>query len=274
MVKRCHNCRSENPDNAFWCEKCNTKLLDKVSVETESIPIENNNPLLDYHLQDYPSYHQSQKIGLKIIASIVVTILLIAGIIAYLNWYSVSGFDGINCKINEDFWFEGNILNTSDGWTFTITKVSDYTLDGIVLALKTYNKNNWPYSPANIFSPIDLVIGTEDIKDNVDNYQYSITSFKDRIVSWYLHYDSIDEYNYFKSHTGNNHIIPHNEEVLNALTYNISVKDCVFIEGSLVNLYGTRGTEWWEWKTDTHIGDYDCEIILVDKITINDCSTS
>ncbi|EMR74707.1 hypothetical protein MBGDF03_00994 [Thermoplasmatales archaeon SCGC AB-540-F20] len=66
---------------------------------------------------------------------------------------------------------------------------------------------------------------------------------------------------------GNNHIIPHNEKVLNELQ-NISINDNVVIEGSLVNLYGTRGDQNYYWNTDTQIGNFNCEIILVDIITI------
>lgn len=66
---------------------------------------------------------------------------------------------------------------------------------------------------------------------------------------------------------GNNHIIPHNEQVLYQLQ-NVSINDNVLIEGNLVNLYGTRGDENYHWTTDTQIGNYDCEVILVDEMTI------
>jgi hypothetical protein len=148
-----------------------------------------------------------------------------------------------------------------------LNKVKDYTLEGVVLALKTYDKSNFPYDPVNIFSPIDLVIGIDDVMENLEKYDYSITSFHNRVCNWYLNYDDTSDYTYFKSHTGNNHIIPHNQEVLNELS-NITVNDCVVITGSLVNLYGVRGGQNYQWNTDTHIGNYDCEVILVDSITI------
>ncbi len=146
-------------------------------------------------------------------------------------------------------------------------KVKDYTLDGTVLALNKYNRYDYPYDPCNIFCPIDRLIGIGDVKDNIKNYDYTITSFSNRQVYWYLRYDDISDYNYFKSHTGNNHIIPHKEEVLEMLD-NISVKDNLLIKGSLVNLYGTRGDETLYRPTDTHIGNFDCEVILVDELTI------
>ena len=49
---------------------------------------------------------------------------------------------------------------------------------------------------------------------------------------------------------------------------NISVGDQVIISGGLVNLYGERGTETIFRPTDTHIGNYACEAILVDEIII------
>jgi hypothetical protein len=216
---------------------------------------------------EYSSYDRYEGRAIKVFAIILGICIILAGFLVYLGVTGQTDFSGINCNINDDFWFEGNNLLTSDGWNFTLTKVSDYTLNGIVLALKTYNKNDYPYDPYNIFSPIDLLIGTNDVNDNPDKYRYSITSFENRQVYWYLWYEDISDYYYFKSHTGNNHIIPHNEEVLNQLK-NISVNDHVLISGSLVNLYGVRGDETITRATDKHIGNFKCEVILVDEFII------
>ena len=273
MTRYCPNCQSANPDDAFWCIKCDTKLLN--AITKESPPHSDNNTVSSPASLSYnQSFRHSPKTGIKAAAIIIIALACLTVFILFLNWYSVSGFHGINCQFNEDFWFEGNYLNTSDGWTFTMTKVKDYTLDGVILATKTYSENDWPYDPVNIFSPIDLVIGINDVKENLEQYDYTITSFHNRLVSWVLRYDTLAEYNYFKSHTGNNHIIPHTEAVLNMLSQNISVYDCVHIEGSLVNLHGIRGNEWWEWTTDIQIGNFQCEIILVDNITLIPCSSS
>ena len=273
MTRYCPHCEAGNPDDAFWCVNCDTKLLTAVTKKSppHSIKKTGSSPA---SLYTEPSMRLSPKTGIKAAAIIIIALVCLTVFILFLNWYSVSGFYGINCQFNEDFWFEGNYLNTSDGWSFTMTKVKDYTLDGVVLAMKTYSKSDWPYDPVNSFSPIDLVIGVDDVKENLEQYDYTITSFHNRLVSWVLHYDTISEYNYFKSHTGNNHVIPHTEVVLNMLSQNLSVHDCVLIEGSLVNLYGTRGNEWWEWTTDTQIGNFHCEIILVDNLTVIPCSSS
>jgi len=179
----------------------------------------------------------------------------------------VTGFEGIYCEINEDFWFEEDKIITSDGWTFTMTKAGDYTLYGIVLGTKTYNKYDTPYVPINTFSPIDLYMGVDDLLENPQSYPYTITKFDNRVG--YTMFNGLSESyaEYFRTHSGNNHIIPHNQEVLNELR-NIDAGDVVLIKGSLVDLYGTKDNQYYRWDTDTQIGNYDCEIILVDELTI------
>jgi hypothetical protein len=267
MTKYCPRCRIENLDDALWCDNCNTKLLEKLEINEEIQRSEHSKPQVAIP-SNYQVPYQSRKIVSKVSAIVFPIFLTFILIMIYFNNVT-SDFAGINCKINEDFWFEGNSLFTSDGWTFTITKVRDYTLDGIILAINTYSKNDFPYRPINIFSPIDLVIGTDDVKNNPEAYSFTITSFRDRYAYWEFRSDSQENYNYFRSHTGNNHIIPHNEEVLSELATNLSENNIVFLEGSLVNLYGTRDNEYYTWNTDTTIGNFHCEIILLDNITIS-----
>jgi hypothetical protein len=250
-MKRCHKCGKINFGNALWCNKCNTKLQDDISKPKE----------------DLMEFDDSRKIVKKIAVVLITFIIISSAIVVYL--YSTKGpdFEGISCKINEDFWFEEDKLITSDGWTFTMTKVMDYTLDGRVLALKIYQKNDIPFRPINTFSPIDLYIGIDNVKNNPENYPITITSFKDRYVWADFNGESSSDWEYFKLNVGNNHIIPHNQEVLNELN-NISELDCVLIDGSLIDLYGTKGDQYYHWNTDTNIGDFNCEIILVDSLTI------
>lgn len=273
MSKYCPCCRTENSDDALWCINCNAKLEEifLINQDQESPPSENIEQKTKYETREdkeYLPFNHYEKTAVKIFAVILIICIVLTALFLYSNINAGSNFSGINCKLNEDFWFEGNYLNTSDGWTFKITKIKDYTLDGIILDLKTYHKDDHPYRPINVFSPIDLCIGVDNVKENPDKYPYKMTSFDDRVNYWVFNGGSTAEYNYFKTHTGNNHIIPHNIEVLNELN-NISVMDQVVIEGSLVNLYGTRGNQYYGWDTDTKIGNYDCEIILVDSITIN-----
>ena len=267
MLKQCPDCGTENSEDQFWCKNCNAKLVGTISSQKkEAVTSESLYMKRKASHGSYLNVEKTQRYGIKIFIFIVVGLVLITMIAAYVSLSIEFDFSGINCKINEDFWFEGNYLNTSDGWTFTMNKVKDYTLDGIVLGLKTYSKNDFPYKPINIFSPIDLVIGIEDVKNNPDKYPYAITyQYRGYWVTFQGGSAAVSDY--MRTHMGNNHIIPHNEKVLNELK-NISIKDVVVIEGSLVNLYGTRGDQNYYWNTDTQIGNFNCEIILVDVITI------
>ena len=266
MNKYCSNCGAENPEDAFWCSNCNKKLVQGLSEEKE---ISTEEPRMHQPLQPvaYKSFKHYEKNAIRAFTVVFVISVMFIGLFIYFSVSQGYDFSGINCQINEDFWFEEEKIITDDSWTFTMEWVQDYTLDGVVLALKTYDRYDSPYSPCNIFSPIDLVIGIDDVKQNLDDYEYSITSFENRKVTWYLRYENIADYYYFKSHTGNNHIIPHNEEVL-CMLKNISVKDFVLIKGSLVNLYGSKGEVTFVQTTDTHIGNYACEVILVDELII------
>jgi hypothetical protein len=267
MPKHCPTCGSTNPDDGFWCVHCNQKLTDSITINTKrpedtryasrTIFISGG---LDTNME--PSYHH----GKSVYGFTLGAIIGIAVIIAYCTISIDVDFSGINCKINNDFWFEGSYLNTSDGWSFTMNKVKDYTLNGIVLGLKTYTKNDYPYRPINIFSPIDLVIGIDDVAEHPEKYPFSIR-YEYRGYWCTINGLTIVESEYMKTHMGNNHIIPHNQLVLNQLK-NISINDYVVIEGSLVNLYGSRGGEQYYWTTDTQIGNYNCEIILVDNLII------
>ncbi|MFW6121118.1 MAG: hypothetical protein ACOC80_09505 [Petrotogales bacterium] len=266
MPKQCPDCGMENPENEFWCRNCKSRLVRTISIQKDEHPSESLNKGHKVSQRPYFDERKTRPYGFKIFICIVAGLVLTTLIITYVSLSIGSDFKGINCRINEDFWFEGNYLNSSDGWTFIITKVKDYTLDGLVLGLKTYDKNDYPYNPINIFSPIDLVIGIDDVKDNPDKYPYALTYFYRGYWVTFQGGNAADS-EYMKTHMGNNHIIPHNEEVLNELQ-NISINDKVVIEGSLVNLYGTRGNQNYHWNTDTRIGNYDCEIILVDMISI------
>ncbi len=268
MSKYCQYCKFENSDDAFWCINCNTKIINNALVRSQTMP---------YSLEKdgVGSASVEHHHGIFVFISIISIVIAVSCLLIYtfFNGFVFAfgyhdDFNGIDCKINEDFWFDGSYLNTSQGWSFQLTKVKDYSLTGRVLAFKTYDKNDFPYDPCNIFSPIDLFIGIDEVQTNTDNYDYSITAFEHRKVSWYLSSDDRSDYYYFKSHTGNNHIIPHTIEVLDVLAHNISINDIVILNGSVVDVNGENGNQYWKWTTDTSIGNYDCEIILVDEIKV------
>jgi len=266
MVKYCLNCGAGNSDDALWCSSCNSKLVDNYQINQEISGEDFKKKILER--QDiYKSYDDYENKAIKRFTISFLIIIVFVGVFVYFSVIKGSDFNWINCQFNEDFWFEEDKIITDDGWTITMDRIQDYKLEGIVLALNTYNRGDSPYDPCNIFCPIDLFVGVDDVMANPENYDYSIRSFSNRKVCWYMTYDNVEDYYYFKSRTGNNHLIPHNEEVLNMMQ-NISVNDRILIEGGLINLYGERGDETFYRPTDTHIGNYACEAILVDNLII------
>ncbi len=222
-MRRCHKCGKMNFRNALWCNKCNTKFQEDY-LKPEEV------------LKDFD---ESSKIVKKIAVILIKIIIISFVIVVYLYLTKGPDFEGISCKIYED-WFVEDKLITSYGWTFTMTKLMDYNLDGRVLAYKIYHKNDAPYRPINTFSPINLYIGINNVKNNPENYPITIKSIKDRYVWADFNGDGPSDFEYFKLNVGNNYIIPHNQEVLNELN-NICEFDCVLLDGSLIDLYGTKG---------------------------------
>ncbi len=84
-----------------------------------------------------------------------------------------------------------------------------------------------------------------------------------------MYYDDISEYEYFKSHTGNNHLIPHNSLAYSTIM-DLETGDRFILRGKIIEPYGTKGDLWYSWPSDNKIGNYDCEVILVDTIVVFD----
>jgi hypothetical protein len=199
-----------------------------------------------------------------ILAIIISAILIIAAVSCVVFLVEDTG------EFGTDYWFvmeeDGTeTLKTADGWTFDLNIVQDYTLEGIVLGVKYYHINDSPYSPINTFSPMDILVGVDDVADNVGKYDYSITRWEDREVEWFMYYDDVSDYEYFKTHTGNNHLIPHTDLVYSKM-FEMEEGDKFVLGGYIVEPSGTRGDEWYTWPSDNQIGNYDCEVILVDYI--------
>lgn len=170
-------------------------------------------------------------------------------------------------EINTDFWFEGNNIQTNKGFTFEIKTIQEYTLEGIVLAYRTYSKNDYTIDHTTLISPIDMFIGINNVQTNPNDYPIKIKTYHNRVIWWEFQGTSQTNCIYLRKNSGNNHIIPHNQEVLNQLK-NIDLKDKILIQGSLVNIYWDYNNMNYKWTTDTKIGNTACEVILVDSITI------
>jgi hypothetical protein len=183
----------------------------------------------------------------------------------YNSWGGSHEFKDIG-QINQDYWFTENTINTKTGWTFTISKAKDCDFKAIVLDYYVYNKDNTIYEAVELFSPVDILFGYDDIVDNPENYPYQIISHFYRGV-FYRCVGTSSYCTYFSSHFSNTHIIPHNQDVYNKLL-SINVGDVISLSGSYVNIYGSDSSEntQYSWTTDTVIGNSHCEIILVDSL--------
>lgn len=203
----------------------------------------------------------------RIIGTIIVVTIMVVACVAV----SVFLLDDRG-KFGTDYWFEelpdgGEVLKTSDGWTFQLNVRQEYTLQGVILGTKYYYKHDSPYSPINTFSPIDIFVGVDNVAQNMSSYDYEITSWENRELTWYIYYDNYDHYEYFRTHTGNNHLIPHNEEVFHKFL-DLEKGDKFSLSGFIVEPDGSRASTWVTWPSDNQIGNYACEVILVDTLVI------
>ena len=178
-------------------------------------------------------------------------------------WDNSKGWNNVG-EINVDYWFEGDTIRTSDGWTFTITKPMDFSIDGRILDMRVWDKDD---DEINIFSPCDLFIGIDDVKDNPDNYPFVTTGYSNRCI-YTVFTGGGTEYVYFRPHVDNNHIIPHSKKVLNTLK-TLDVGDLVIIEGSIANVHGQKGRTKINWVGDTSFETFGCQVILVDSVVVN-----
>ncbi|GEM_PF-1580678 len=171
-------------------------------------------------------------------------------------------------KFDVDYWFNGDTIETNTGWTFSISKVKDCTFQGIVLDYYVYNKDGSVYNPTETFSPVDIFFGYDDIVENPGKYPYKILNHLYRVIFFQCTGEAYAQ-NYFYLHCSNTHIIPHNKEVLNKLL-TINVGGVISLSGSYVDVYGShyQNNTRCSWTTDTEIGNWHCEIILVDTIDI------
>lgn len=220
----------------------------------------------------------------KMIAAFVVLDLLMVAafvVFAYFLYFREDRDDEDRHDIEKDdsgvfgldYWFEEDengteYLKTSDGWTFDLNVRKEYSLTGMILGYKYYHKTDVPYKAVNIFSPVDIWVGVDDVSENMSNYRYTINSWENRTIKWFLYEDEGYNFTYFWNHTGLNHLIPHNPHVLSEL-YRLRTGDMFTLSGSIVEPYGTRENIWFNWPSDTTIGNEKCEVILVDTLLIH-----
>lgn len=198
---------------------------------------------------------------IKIIAVPIISIITLSVFAPFV--YAEPDF----CVYGEDYWFvEGPLyehIETFNGWNFSVISVKNYELNGVVLSRHNYTKNNASLHPIDIFSPVDVFIGVDDVASDYNNYLFYTYGWEYRVV-----YSSGDYDEYFGNHVGNNHLIPHNKLAYLGIL-EIKDGDMIKIKGTLVNLKGKNGNLREAWNTDIQIGNPMCEVILVDNITVN-----
>ncbi len=147
---------------------------------------------------------------------------------------------------------------------FTITSVAEYRISGMVVGKETYS-SSWDGE----ISPVDLTIVWGKLSEP-DYDKYISYSQRNR---WYFYQykpGSPFDNSFVVSHSANNHIIPANENIHEAVN-TIKEKDKVVLEGFLVNLRGTYKGQPVTWNTSlsrTDTGNGSCELFYVSKIRI------
>jgi hypothetical protein len=147
---------------------------------------------------------------------------------------------------------------------FTITSLAEYELSGVVVSKETYS-SNWDAE----ISPMDLAI----VWGKLAEPEYSRFITYSQSYRWY-HYKwregSPVDHSYIICHSSNNHVIPANENIYQAIK-TIREKDRVVLKGWLVNLKGTYKGQTVTWNTSlsrTDTGNGSCELFYVSQVRI------
>jgi hypothetical protein len=148
---------------------------------------------------------------------------------------------------------------------FTITPVAEYKISGVVVSKETYT-SGWEGE----ISPVDLAIVWGKLAESeYDRYiSYSQSN------RWYFYQykaGSPFDNSFVISHSANNHIIPANENIHEAVK-TIGKKDIVVLEGFLVNIKGIYKGQPVTWNTSlsrTDTGNGSCELFYVSKVRID-----
>jgi hypothetical protein len=148
---------------------------------------------------------------------------------------------------------------------FTIAPVAEYKISGVVVSKETYS-SEWEGK----ISPIDLAVVWGKLAE--PEYDRYITYSQSN--RWYFYkykQGSPFDNSYIISHSANNHIIPANENIHEAVK-TIGRKDKVVLEGFLVNIKGTYNGQTVIWNTSLSrrdTGNGSCELFYVSKVRID-----
>ena len=114
MPKHCPKCGELNSDNAFWCNNCDEKLIEnfdihKVTTNNHTTDSKNNNGIYPVDSKNYYSSSLKTLIALSIFLALCIAAFFV--VYQYgIPYISSGSYAGIDCQINDDFWFEGNSM--------------------------------------------------------------------------------------------------------------------------------------------------------------------
>ncbi len=177
-------------------------------------------------------------------------------------------FDNIDTSgdpIQTSYKSEEPIVKETKNGHFTITQVAEYKLSGMVVSKETYS-DDWNAK----VSPIDLAIVWGKLAEP-ENAPYITYSQSNRWYFYQYKAESPFDNSFVISHSANNHIIPANENIREAVK-TIGKRDKIVLEGFLVNIKGTyegRAVTWNTSLTRKDTGDGSCELFYVTKVRID-----
>jgi hypothetical protein len=156
------------------------------------------------------------------------------------------------------------IREINDGH-FTMTPVAEFKISGMVVGKETYS-SGWDGE----ISPVDLAIVWGKLaKPKYD--EYITYSQRNRWYFYQYKEGSPFDNSFVISHSANNHIIPANENIHEAVK-TIGKKDIVVLEGFLVNIKGIYKGKPVTWNTSLSrkdTGNGSCELFYVSKVRID-----
>lgn len=199
---------------------------------------------------------------LLVIISILV-VVIIAGIIIVFNTPIFHSLENIDEPVQTSCSYE--LFSTSvDRQVTKITKVANYKIKGIVLAVNPY----FPVNTIDKLSIIDVVIGWGNLTVN-DNYKkFSALNIINRELIWKMDSNSMSELgglNDVISNFSMNHLIYKDQSIRDDFGF-INKGDYIELEGYLVNVDFEEDGEWNTSLSRTDTGSKASEIIYVEHI--------
>ncbi len=157
-------------------------------------------------------------------------------------------------------------LSGHTGTTFhngRLQYLAEYDVTARILGKKYYYSGK-----ESEVSPLDLVLGWGRMSNPSIYSQFRITQ-QNRFYRWWTSAYPIPRREIEMSSV-NMHVIPANDEVLNALD-KLKKGDLVRLKGYLVHYKEGDSRKWWAWKSSlvrTDVGDGACELMYVEQVLL------